>query len=142
MITVQASVMIEKPVAEVFAFVTCLDNLPRWVPGPTARKLTPEPFGEGTLLEQSSPLGKFVLKVANYQVNKGFQTQSLTAPLSLKAQGELVLEAVPEGTRVRLGHHFLLPWWLRPLEPLFARQAQRGSEEVVRALKKVLDPTN
>ncbi len=143
MISAHAHVIIEKPVAEVFSFVACLDNLPRWVAGSMARKLSPEPFGEGTLFEESSGrLGKFVVKVTNYQKDKGFQTQSLTGPLSIKTQGELVFEAIPEGTRFRLTHHFTLPWWLRLLEPILARKAKQESDKALGTLKKVLDRTN
>ncbi|MBV9124867.1 MAG: SRPBCC family protein [Planctomycetes bacterium] len=140
MISTQSSVLIEKSLDEVFSFVACLDNIPRWVRGSTPRKLSEEPFGEGTLFEEASGLlGTFVVKVTHYRVNQGFQTHNLSGPLAIKTQGKLDFEAVPEGTRFRLLHRFTFPWWLRFLEPFLARKAQRESDEALRTLKKVLE---
>lgn len=140
MINFQASVVIARPVAEVFAFVACLDNISRWVSGSVARKVSPEPMGEGTLFEESSgPRRKFLMKVANYHENKGFHTQSVSGPLSLKVQGQLEFESVPEGTHFRLSHQITLPWWLCPLQPLLAWKARRETNEAMLTLKKILE---
>ncbi len=140
MVAARTIAIIEKPVAEVFSFVTNPDNLPIWVRGDTPEKLSPGPFGEGTLLGHSNRLfATFVVKVVNYRVDEGFQTKSLRAPLSIGIEGELVFVAISAGTRLTLSHRIMLPWWLRPLAPLLARQAQRGSDEAVQALKNAVE---
>jgi hypothetical protein len=139
-VTVQTSVIINKPVAEVFSFAANLDNFPAWVEGPAPKKLSPEPFGEGTLFEHPNrPFRTVVVRVVNYRVNRGFQTRSLKAPLSITIEGELEFEDAPLGTRFTLSHRLTIPWWLRLFEPLIARQAQKGNDEAVQALKKAVE---
>jgi hypothetical protein len=72
-------------------------------------------------------------------LNKGFKTQTISGPLSMKLQGELEFEAVPEGTRLRMSHRIILPWWLRPLQPIVAWQVRRDTERAVATLKELLE---
>jgi uncharacterized protein YndB with AHSA1/START domain len=139
-----ASIVIQRPVDEVFRFATDLSNIPLWVAGARVRLLTTGPFGEGTQFEET--LMRFgraitsIVEVKNYRVNEGFDFQTLKAPFPvLSAIGSLSFAATAGGTQVTLAHRVRIVPWLRPLEPLLRRVNQAQSQRAVQAMKTRLE---
>src|SRR5438105_4755611 len=95
-----ASVVINKPVHEVFRYVANAENIPSWVKGARVKKLSEGPFGQNTIFQQNW----IRLKVTHYQEDRGFEAESITIhfPANLivrRTHGYLSFESQGEGTR-------------------------------------------
>ena len=80
MIEIKNSIQINRPVERVFAFVTNVENLPKWAGPVTEAKQTSEgPVGVGTTQTQTAQfLGRRVessQEVTEYEMNKQFSTK-------------------------------------------------------------------
>lgn len=144
MIHTCVAIVIHRPIDEMFRFAADLANIPRWVPGARVRPLTTGPFGERTQFEET--LMRFgrtvtsVVELTHYQVNAGFDFQTVTAPFPLLASiGSPHCAATADGTRVTLAHRMCLVPWLRPLEPLLQWLSQAQSQRAVQAMKTILE---
>ena len=140
MIEVVASVTIARPVGDVFAFVANVDNLAHNVRGAHVRQVTVGTFGEGTLFQG----GNVVVRVAHFQVNAGFETESVaigfpTSLLLRHLHGLLRFEPTGHGTRFTLGHHLKLTRAAQPLHGLIAARAQRDNQAAVERVRTVLE---
>lgn len=140
MIRTAAATVIHRQIGEVFRFGADLSNIPLWVPGAQIRLLTTGPFGDGTQFEET--LMRFgraitsVVEVKNYQVNVGFDFQTIKAPFPMRSSlGSLRFAATADGTQVTLAHCVRIVPWLRPLEPLLQRASQAQSQRAVQAMK-------
>jgi hypothetical protein len=144
MIQTSAAIVIHRPIGEVFRFGADLSNIPLWVRGAHIRLLTPGPFGNGTRFEETlMRFGRAVtslVEVKNYQVNEGFDFQTIKAPFPLLSSiGSLRFAATADGTQVTLAHRMRVVPWLRPLEPLLQWLSQAQSQHAVQAMKTVLE---
>ena len=77
MVRIERSVIIKRPIEEVFAFVTDIDNFPKWIPSVVeSEKISRGPIGVGTTEHEVVFRGYFFLKgennsvVTEYQLNK------------------------------------------------------------------------
>ena len=112
---IEHSIVITRPLAEVFAFVTDLHNETRWQP--EIRSVTLEgPLAPGaTFHERRITFGRqydwhFVVTRFDPPHVIAIETLRGTAPY----RGTRRFEAVPEGTRVTESGELTLPWVLRP----------------------------
>lgn len=144
MIHTAATIVIDRPIGEVFRFGADLSNIPLWVGGARITLLSPGPFGDGTRFEET--LMRFgrgitsLVEVTNYQANVGFDFQTITAPFPMRSSiGSLRFVATGDGTLVTLAHRVRLVSWLRPLEPLLQRLSQAQSQRAVRAMKAAIE---
>ena len=139
-----ATIVIHRPIDVVFRFGADLSNIPLWIRGAHIRVLSPGPFGDGTRFEETlMRFGRAVIsivEVTNYQLNAGFDFQTIKAPFPLRSSlGSLRFAVVAGGTQVMLAHRMRLAPWLRPLEPLLQRLSQAQSQRAVLALKRVIE---
>lgn len=144
MIQTSAAVVIHRPIGEVFRFAADLSNIPLWVPGARVRLLSTGPFGDGTRFEETlMRFGRAVIsivEVKNYQVNEGFDFQTIKAPFPMRSSlGGLHFATTADGTQVTLAHRVRLVPGLRPLEPLLQRLSQAQSQRAVQAIKTTLE---
>ncbi len=144
MIHTSATIVIHRPIDEVFRFGADLSNVPLWVRGAQIRLLSTGPFGEGTRFEET--LMRFgravtsVVEVKNYQVNAGFDFQTIKAPFPLLSSlGSLRFAATADGTQFTLAHRMRLVPWLRPLERLLQPLSQAQSQRAVQTMKTVME---
>jgi hypothetical protein len=144
MIQTSAAIVIHRPIGEVFRFAADLSNIALWVKGARVRLLSTGPLGDGTQFEET--LMRFgravtsVVEVENYQVNTGFDFQTIKAPFPLLSSiGGLHFVVIAEGTQVTLTHGTLIMPWLRPLEPLLQRLSQAQSQRAVQAMKMIVE---
>jgi hypothetical protein len=105
MIKVELSIDIERPVAEVFAFVTNPANDAKWQEGVIeSRMVSPGPMGVGSKLKDAR---KFLglkleseLEVTEYAPNKVFGLKVSSGPMQFEIKQSF--EAVGGGTRIAL----------------------------------------
>jgi uncharacterized protein YndB with AHSA1/START domain len=100
--TFENTVVITRPIEEVFAFLSDLENVPKWNYAIVeTRKVSEGPVGQGTVYRQ-------VRSVPNRSEER-LEVTALTPPSHLEIQGQLgpfpsrlsySLDALPEGTRV------------------------------------------
>lgn len=144
MIQTSAAIVIHRPIGEVFRFGADLSNIPLWIRGARIRPLSTGPIGDGTRFEET--LMRFgravtsVVEVKNYQVDEGFDFQTIKAPFPLLSSiGRLHFAAAADGTQVTLTHRVRIVPWLRPLEPLLQRVSQAQSQHAVQAMKTIVE---
>ena len=106
-IQTSAGIVIHRPIGEVFHFAADLSNIALWVRGAQVRLLCPGLSGDGTRFEET--LMRFgravtsVVEVKNYQVNEGFDFQTIKAPFPiLSSIGGLHFAATADGTQAPL----------------------------------------
>jgi uncharacterized protein YndB with AHSA1/START domain len=144
MIRDSASVLIRRPVEEVFRFAADPSNIPKWVKGAQVQQLSKGPFGEGTRFEQTTVrFGRtitFVVEVRNFRPNQGLDTYTITPPFPVRSSlGSLRFEATPDGTQFTLSHEIGIVLWLRPLELFLQRKVQKEGRRAVMELKRLLE---
>ena len=141
MVKVKTSVVINRPVEEVFKFWDDPDNNAQWQTGLIESKQTSEGArGVGsTLLSVNQFLGRrleFAVEITEYEPNRrvGFNTSG-PFPFS----GTTSFEAVEGGTRVELEAEGDVSGIFKLAEPIVARTAQRQFEGNYLTLKDVLE---
>lgn len=144
MIQTAAAIVIHRPIAEVFRFAADLSNIPLWVPGAQIKLLSTGPFGDGTRFEETlMRFGRAItslVEVKNYQVNEGFDFQTIKAPFPLlDSIGGLHFAATADGTQVTLSHRVRIVPWLRPLGPLLHWVGQAQSLRTLQAMKTLVE---
>ncbi len=136
------SVIIRRPVADVFAFVADLSNEQRWQPEIKEVTVTsPGPLQAGsTFREVRHTLGQeFVwdMRVTDYAAPSRICIASEGAATPYR--GCRLFDPVPSGTRVTEQSEVRLPLALRPLTPLLARLARRPIADAYARLKALLE---
>ena len=102
MATFENTVMIRRPTAEVFAFLSDFENIPTWNYAIVeTHKVSQGPVGVGTIYQQ--------VRSVPSRSEERFEVTAYDPPRQLEIQGQLgpfpsrlayALDAVPEGTRV------------------------------------------
>lgn len=139
---VSHSIVINRPVGEVFDFVTTLTNERRWQPEIEEITITsPAPFGVGsTFREVRRTMGQrfeWLFEVFEFEPNRsiGIRTRSGRMPYS----GYRYFEAVPGGTRVTEEGELRLTGLWRLFDPLLARLSQKPLVVAYARLKAILE---
>ncbi len=142
MARIEASVVINRPVEEVFEFVTNPKNDLLWQPGVLESEQTSEgPMGVGTTLRSVSQfMGRRmegIGEVIGYKANKKITYKEASGPTS----GELSLtfEPVEGGTRVTLVGEWEPRGFFRLPDPIVVRMTQRDVEGSLANLKDILE---
>ena len=141
MIRLEHSVVIKRPIEEVFAFVTDFDNLPQWDPAVLEAKITSEgPVGVGTTLrEVFLLLGRKVElpgEITEYEPNRKFGFKATSGPMP--AEVTMTLEPAGGSTKFTIVAEAEPKGFFRVAEPLVARTLRRQSETNHANLKDLL----
>jgi uncharacterized protein YndB with AHSA1/START domain len=145
MLRIEISVMINRPVHEVWDFITDLRNSPRWTrSGSEVRQTSEGALGVGATLEsRRRVLGRFEIKsqtilVTEYEPNRAF---SYTAKIPLLRGGgaRLTFEPAEEGTRLTRSTEVELGRALRWLQPILARVLRSAQETELANLKRLIE---
>jgi uncharacterized membrane protein len=142
MIKIENSVEIDRPIEEVFDFVTNIENLPQWAgPVQEAQQTSEGPLGVGTTQSQVAQfLGRKVetsQEVTEYEPNTRFSTKSTSGPLPMEIH--YVLEPSGEGTRVSLEGNVDAGGFFKVAEPIVARMLQRQTTSDAANLKELME---
>ncbi len=142
MARVESSIVIERPVEEVFDFVTDPRNEALWSSLIVEQEKTSEgPTGVGTSLRNTVRfLGRqfdMTFEITEHEINKRNCIRTVSGPIP--ATGYRIVEPVKGGTRFTQITEGEVGGFFRLAEPLVIRAARRQYETDLAALKDVLE---
>ena len=143
MVTVQAAVVIGRPIEEVFAFAADFRNDVAWRGEVTElRYLTPDPIAVGSReLETARFFGRTArteTQVTEFEAPRRVAFEHISGPY--RVRGSRTLEAVPEGTRFTFRLESEVSFaFERLMVPLLGRLFQRQMDQNVARLKAILE---
>jgi uncharacterized membrane protein len=141
MITIEQSIIIARPIEEVFAYVSDQRNSPEWEDGVLEVRQTPEsPVGVGTKITLVRAfLGKRIEQHAEfvaYEPPVMFAFASISGP---STTGTNRFESTAEGTKVTIAFEMQAGGLFSLAEPLVARNLRRSVEAALGNLKDLLE---
>ena len=143
MIKIERSVVINRPVEEVFAFVGDFNNEPKFVPALVRTELISKgPIGVGTRYREVNRLVLGLKTASEYEIiayepNRKVEFKSNAGPAQFK--GGYYLEAVAGGTKVTLAAEAVMVGPFRLVEPMIAPSIPKQVEASLANLKTVLE---
>jgi uncharacterized protein YndB with AHSA1/START domain len=142
MITRGASIVINRPVRQVFAAMTDTKNLPQWDVGLLEARLTPDgPVGVGLkTIEVRKFRGRTsenAGEVIEFEPNSRITRKSVDMPMTVV--GTVTFAATPKGTMVSWRWNLQFSHFFGLVGPLIATAMKRGSEASLRGLKDQLE---
>lgn len=142
MTKIGASVLIDRPVDEVFTYVVDPNNTAQWA-GPVveAKQTSPGPVGLGTT---SSRLTQFLgrtmeaaYEITEFEPNNLYADKTTSGPVPIGARIHFV--PVDGGTKVTIEGQLEAGGFFRIAEPIMARMARRQVATDVQTLKDLLE---
>ncbi|NJC95685.1 MAG: hypothetical protein C3F07_10730 [Anaerolineales bacterium] len=141
MITHQSKVWINRPVNEVFAFVSNKENDLQWQSGLVEVHQPPGPMSVGTQIDEVySFLGRKVvgkLEVTEYDPGKRITTKSIGGPFHI--QYSYVLEAGNGGTQFTMNMEMKPEGFFTLAEPIVGANLKKNVDTDLASLKNVLE---
>src|SRR4030095_12987274 len=141
MIKVEGSIVINRPIAEVFAFVANFENHPKWESNfQKVKLLTSRPSGVGTTyqcdlkLPGQTATSKF--EITEYEANKKIAFGGEAAGPA-KPDGSFLFEAVPGGTKITLLPRPEFRGFFKLLEPMMAGYIRKQNQDHLSKLKRI-----
>lgn len=134
--------MINRPIEEVFFYMTDPEKMSLWMSELVEAKQTSEgPVGVGTTVSAvAKPLGRRVestQEVTGYESNRRFAFKSTSGPL--KTEEEFSFESDADGTKVTRTTKGEFGGFFKMAEPLFVRMLTRQFETNFANLKDLLE---
>ncbi len=142
MATIETSIVIERPIGDVFAFATDTDKVALWAGPVTEAEQTSEgPVGVGTTWTQVNQLlgrrFESIYEVTEYEPNSKYSAKSVSGPVPIEEH--LSFEEVEGGTRVNLGAEVDAAGFFKLATPILTRIISRQVESDVGTLKDLLE---
>ena len=143
MIKSEISVVINRPVEEVFAFANDLESDPQWMAAVSERKKTSEgPVGVGTTFRDTGQLlGRQIennYEITEYEPNMKFGIKSVSG--SIPVEATMTYEPVAGGTRVTQAGEAEVAGLFKLSEPIVARMMKRQFDADLANLKDLMEP--
>lgn len=143
MINVQATTVINRPVEDVFAFVSNFENHPKWEMNfQKVKLLKSTPSGVGTTYECDLKLpgqsAKSKFAITEYEANKKIAFEGEAAGPA-KPKGSFLFESAPGGTKLTLLPRPEFRGFFKLLEPMMAGYVRKQNEEHLANLKRLLE---
>ena len=141
MINVQVSIVINRPLEEVFSFLSNLQNNLKWRSGMIkAEKISDDPVGVGTTYRMiNNFFGRRIegeAVVTEYELNRKYATMNKSG-LPIKTQR--MFESVEGGTKVTFSVETELGGFFKLVEPLMARIGKRRLTADAIKVKKIIE---
>jgi uncharacterized membrane protein len=142
MITREASIMINRPVGQVFATFADTRNQPQWDTGLLEARIRPDgPVNVGTrITEVRKFMGRTsenIGEVTEFEPNSRITRKSVDMPMTVV--GTVTFAAIPEGTRVSWMWNLQVKGLFVLAGPMIANSMKKGSETSLRGLKDLLE---
>jgi uncharacterized protein YndB with AHSA1/START domain len=142
MARMEASVVINRPTDEVFAYVSDPGSWPQWEAGLLEAEQTSEGLvGVGTTFRGVNQfLGRrmeWTSEVMEYEPNKKIEQKLISGPMSMEQS--LTFEPVEGGTRLTLAGEWETGGFFKLAEPIVTRTGQRQLEGNLANLKDILE---
>jgi hypothetical protein len=142
MTKIEASVMIDRPVEEVWKFITDLSLSPKWNAGLLEVKQTSAgPLGMGTTLQSSRSTRPHLATdlVKEYELGRRFIAE-VTSPQMIKGTREsLTLENVEGKTKLNSAWELKFNGFYRLVGPLLFGGVRRANEVRINKVKRILE---
>ncbi len=142
-----ASITIERPIHEVFSYVTDVEKMPRWVSGVKKARLLSKEMGKGARYVLDYVTGwrsiDVEIEVTEFTPPKAFASRSFRGPFVFEGRMELrevdsatevtnIIEGGPDSLSTRFASWLLAPLLRRS----FGKRLHRELEDLSRALSK------
>src|SRR5688572_11521562 len=142
MINLKEEILIDRPVEEVFTFVTTLENIPKWQSALSSHVITQGPVGLGTRFEESfKMMGRtvdVVCEITEYEHPRKLGWKSTTSQM-IAFESRFLFDPANSGTRVRFeGGNTLKGVW-RLAEPLVGGEFRRELKAELEKLRDVVE---
>jgi uncharacterized protein YndB with AHSA1/START domain len=142
MITAEHTVTIQRPVEEVFAYLTDVSNVPQWQAGVSkTERESGEPVAKGTrFTEVRKFLGRELestLEVTEYEQNHLFSIKTLVGPVPFEVRH--VFQAADSGTIIEVSGSGEPGGFFKLGEALVSRNAARTFRKDFATLKSILE---
>ena len=142
MATLDFSIEINRPLEEVFAFVSNPENMPRWSSTGSEVKITSAgPIGVGTTYRSVvTILGRRIeveVEITEYEPNRSFAQKSKSGPFPVESR--TTFERVDGGTRVNSTSVAEPGGFFKLAEPLLVRMVKRQFEADFANLKDLME---
>jgi len=142
MIKIELSVVVNRPVPEVFAFVTDPTNNPKWQESLVESRMTsPGPMGVGTqLTDVRKFMGRDIdskLEVTAFEPNKTFAQKVISGPLKFEVLQ--TFEPSGNGTLIKLVAQGEPGGFFKLAEGMVQKQLQSQLEADAQRLKRALE---
>lgn len=143
MARIETSIIIERPIGEVYEYVVDVENCPEWRTGCVgAKKLTQGPLGVGTQeMYKAKSMGRIFetqMEVTTYEPNMKYSWKA-TSGGPFPMHGWFTFEAVGKETRVAEVTEIKLAGFLRLFQPFILRMFQRQVQTDFSNLKRILE---
>jgi uncharacterized protein YndB with AHSA1/START domain len=145
MLKVEQSVVIDKPVEQVWSFLTDFQNTPKWDIGVLETRQTSEgPAGLGTTFENIGPfLGRSAVreyKVTEYEPNRRV-TVKLITPAKFVKQAEVsyTFEPVKNGTKLSFTGGIEFGGFFKLIQPILLQRAKKDGQGDLENLKRLME---
>ena len=141
MIKAERTVVIERPIQEVFAYVTDQTNTPKWQAGLVeVERMTPDPIGVGTKHRFVRNFMGRRMEAHNeymaYEPNKLVTFRTTSGPPLIASY---LFEALADGTRLISRVELRGPGLLRLFEPVIGAGLRREMKAALPVLKALLE---
>ncbi len=142
MAKIELSIVIDRPVEEVFAFKVNVENDLNWASDATEIKKTSEgPIGVGTTFHRVGVLlgrrSESEIEITEYDPYRKYTSKSKSGPFPFEAQW--TFESVPGGTQVSLAGEAELDGLLKLAEPVIVNTARQQFQSDLEKLKKFME---
>ena len=143
MINVQVSTMIDRPIAEVFAFVANIENHPKWESDfLEVKRLSTEPLGVGTtyrcVLKFPGQRVESKFEITEYELNRKVSFEGEPAGPA-KPKGSYIFESVADGTKITSLPQPEFRGLFRLLEPMMSSYIRKNNVAHLSNLKRLLE---
>ncbi len=145
MVNVETSIIINRPIEDVFAFLTDARNNPLWQAnaGLKATRQEPEePVGVGTRITETwqflGRTAEATREVTEYELNQKYTARHLRGASPIK-EGTLLFEPVAEGTRCTFTAQLQAGGLFALAEPLLANTFKKSMQTSLAEAKHVLE---
>ena len=142
MVNIEGEIVINRPVEEVFDVVADERNEPHYNPRLLwVEKISSGPIGRGTRFRAATKtMGRPIEMTIEFtEFERPRRLESSTHMPTMKIQGTLTFDPVPEGTRMRWSWALQPHGVLRLLGPLITRMGQRQEEAIWAGLKRFME---
>ena len=142
--TIEQSVIINRPVEEVWEFISNIENAPKWDRGViAARQISEGPLGVGTTLQTTRLLlgrrrtPNYV--VSEYEPNQKIALKAFLGPF--QGQVRFAFDSVSGGTRFTQSLEMQSSGWWNLITPLLVRMFTSDGEADLANIKRILENT-
>ena len=147
MMAYQSEIVINRPVTEVFEYITTFENFPKWSETHSVKVLTNGAVGVGTRL--LIEMGKGPMKSRNefdtvaWEKDRIWAFKTVSPDSSIVWDGSFRFEHVgPTSTMVRADGQVSLKGWRRLLEPVIRGELQKGEQSELVIVKRLIESSS